>query len=185
MTEKKLYSQRYIFVHIPKTGGTTFNFAYLPFAFPKSETFILSGNSDESQNDINKLINFSKSDKEKIKIIAGHNTFGLHTFFPKSKYISIFRNPIDQATSSYLHQKYHKPGSNDAKYININNISLTDYIKPNFNQRGKFNGPAHQLDYILSPKERGGNNGFSSQDIKKFLKRMNDPAPRGGVSAEE
>jgi hypothetical protein len=91
----------WIFIHLHKTGGTTFNAHLKKYFKPNEEFFHLD--SKDSQLKFNSL---SKKEREKVKIIGGHDTYyGIHNKFPekKAKYILFLRNPAERLVSQYNH----------------------------------------------------------------------------------
>lgn len=67
----------YIFMHIAKTGGTTFNLSYLPAAFNPDEVFVLRGFRAFNIEDREWLSHLPEWQKRRFKMIAGHNTASL------------------------------------------------------------------------------------------------------------
>ena len=100
----------YIFDHLPKTGGTTFNEAYLAGAFQPEEVLVLSGTPEGNQRDLKALLSLPAEERSKYKIIAGHKTGSLRAQFPEAKYLALVRHPVERVISSYLHAKHH-PGA--------------------------------------------------------------------------
>lgn len=97
-----------IFLHMPKTAGTTFYDA-IKFQYKRNEIFTCSGKIEDSISYFYELPDFKK---QKIKFFKGHMTFGLHKFLScPSTYITILRDPIQRFTSLYfylLQSKSHK-----------------------------------------------------------------------------
>ena len=102
-----------IFVHLPKTAGTTLNrlieYEYRPFdMFTVDPYFIHWSNA--------KLRRLSPERLKKFKVFKGHMGFGLHQLLPQpSTYITVLREPVDRAISTYyfmstylLHPMYPK-----------------------------------------------------------------------------
>lgn len=119
----------FIFVHIPKTAGTTFHSSYLPFAYPEKERFVIRGTWPRNKEDKEKLIKMPDEEKRRIKIIAGHNTFGLAEHFPGAKYITLFRDPVQLVLSFFIHALNHDPEHEIAKYIKKNNVTLEQFVE--------------------------------------------------------
>ena len=118
----------YIFVHLPKTGGTTFHSSYLPQVFSDSERFLINGEREQNAADISRLIHLSQKKPLQLKMIAGHNAFSLRSYLPKANFIVILRNPVDRAISAYMHAKNHLPASEGAQYIIKKHITLKDFV---------------------------------------------------------
>ena len=120
----------YVFDHIFKTAGTTFHTSYLSAAFDPTERFVVRGFVKENIADLNSLINLPIEQKNKLKIIAGHNAHCLRPYFPNSKFITLVRNPIDRAISAYLHAKYHEDAWDSiGRYLHEDRVSISEFIK--------------------------------------------------------
>jgi hypothetical protein len=105
----------FIFVHLPKCGGTTINY-HLRYRFKKEEFLYLSKNhgfynlakqnyemlNDRKQID-DYLSSLSPSQRDKIKIISGHAVYyGIHRFFNKKPiYFTFLRDPFTRTASQY------------------------------------------------------------------------------------
>jgi len=88
-----------IFLHIPKTGGTTLRDI---FSRQYSENeMILTETLDESENTIKAL---DDGDKHRLLMIQGHMKFGLHNYFDKEfQYFSMMREPVKRVISQYTY----------------------------------------------------------------------------------
>jgi hypothetical protein len=86
-----------IFLHIPKTGGTTMGSIIRKNYKEKEIFFSHKKNLDKTWGQL------TINDAEKVKIIRGHNSFGIHEFFPNKnfQYFTILRDPVERAISLY------------------------------------------------------------------------------------
>jgi hypothetical protein len=103
--------QAVVFLHIPKTAGSTLN-SIITRQYRARDIYSIDGKRVmESMEEFKQL---PKNELEKIKLLRGHMYFGLHEYLPMpSTYITIFREPIERAISTYyyirretIHQHY-------------------------------------------------------------------------------
>ena len=97
----------FIFEHIPKTAGTTFNLSYLAAAFPSEEIIIVPGYARQNREGLDNLIARPLSERLRLKMIAGHNTGLLRPHFPAARWLTLVRDPVERVISSYLHSRFH------------------------------------------------------------------------------
>jgi len=121
----------YIFDHIYKTAGTTFNIAYLPGAFEAEHFFVLRGFRDENSADLQKLRTFSEEELQPLRVIAGHNAGQLRGAFSReTKFLTLVRNPTARAVSGYLHALLHGDAFEViGKELKEQNINLSQFIE--------------------------------------------------------
>ncbi|WP_243292920.1 sulfotransferase family 2 domain-containing protein [Bacillus sp. FJAT-47783] len=107
-----------IFMHVPKTAGSTLR-SIITKQFHLSELYQHYPNA----------IRGKKTDN--IKCILGHDYFGFHHELNKSyKYITMLRDPIDRVISEYYYiKRFEKHDPYIWKKIKENNLSLKDYIE--------------------------------------------------------
>jgi len=145
--EKKLI----IFMHIPKTGGTTLN-----------DIFKKSYAENEIYDHVpleamwNHFSQLKEEDKKEIKAISGHHFYGIHDLFSKPyTYFTMMRNPIERVISLYYFLKTY-PGYYEE---NMRNMSFEEYIDWDPQAR---NGQIHQIC--------GQNSHLSLEKAKENLK---------------
>jgi hypothetical protein len=92
-----------IFLHIPKTAGTTF-LDILKRNYRADEIFQVDGLKPEIS--FKSLFNSDQKERDKIKAICGHMTLNIHmSFKQKFRYLTFLRNPVEQYISNYYYIK--------------------------------------------------------------------------------
>jgi len=88
-----------LFLHIPKTAGTTLNrileWQYNPLSIFTIDPYRIRATAE-------RLRTFSQERLRSLQVIRGHFYYGLHEVLPQGgTYITILRNPVARALSSY------------------------------------------------------------------------------------
>ena len=92
-TSTSKQEQTLIFLHIPKTAGSTLN-QIIDRQYHPREIVSIS-NAIENAEQINQFQNLSKSQKKKIQVIKGHTYLGWHELLPQPcAYFTLLRNPV-------------------------------------------------------------------------------------------
>lgn len=89
-----------IFLHVPKTGGSTLHNIIFRLYRKKDLHLVLNNRQAIAFHDL------PMEERSRFKVMQGHQAFGHHTAFPKPEevqYISILRNPIDRVLSHYYY----------------------------------------------------------------------------------
>ena len=88
-----------VFVHIPKTAGSTFK-GILGRQFPPGRIRAIFS---AYQGSIDQIKSLSAQDKAHILCLSGHVPFGIHRYFSQRKvhYVSFVRDPVDRTLSEY------------------------------------------------------------------------------------
>lgn len=97
----------WIFLHLPKTGGTTFS-KHIKKNLKKEEVFDMSDLRYGFES-------FDIEEQKKARVILGHATYyGIHKFFPEKipRYIIFLRDPAERIASTYNFEMRVKQGKN-------------------------------------------------------------------------
>ena len=113
-----------LFLHIPRTGGTTFR-DLIRRQYKQYEILEIK----HFDNAIGTIKNIPEEKIQLLKIVIGHFPFGIHQYFPQScKYITFIRHPISRVISTY---NYTLNNQNHPHHEEVSKMSISDYIKSN------------------------------------------------------
>ena len=119
---------KYIFLHIPKNGGSTLQHI-IDAQYPKHQIFQIGENEREKR--IEEFKRKHKHLKRFIKVVkGGHFSFGLHKYFSKPenvKYFAMLRNPIYR-TLSYYHFVSRTPKHYLYKKFKDEDLTLENFL---------------------------------------------------------
>ena len=111
-----------IFLHIPKTAGSTLN-AILQKQYKRQQIYYLGANTQES---IRSYLDLADEEKKSIRLVTGHTAYGFHEYIPgSSTYFTFFRDPVERVVSFY-----HFVKNNEQHYLNKAAVNEFDGIKP-------------------------------------------------------
>jgi galactose-3-O-sulfotransferase len=114
-----------LFLHIPKTAGTTLQMI-LARQFARDRTYTILGNPGDS---VRAFIGWPAEERERIQLVKGHMQFGLHhhTGSPAT-YITMLRDPVDRVISEYffLLRSTDVPGREE---VVARGMTLNDYVR--------------------------------------------------------
>ncbi|QHT70199.1 sulfotransferase family protein [Rhodocytophaga rosea] len=116
-----------IFLHIPKTAGTTFK-QIIQRNYARNVRFGLDG--EEKYMTGQKFRNLSYEERNNIKLLGGHINFGMHNSFNDKnnvKYITFLRDPIQREISYYNYVLRIKQHVHHREVIE-KKMTLEDYI---------------------------------------------------------
>lgn len=122
-----------IFIHIPKTAGTTLR-SIIEDNFPADQSYFLYiGNA--LHPGMEEFSALTEEEKRKIKIFSGHFHFGFHQHLPQPcKYITVLREPVERTISLYHHLLQAENARHDQSVAEIQermrreNLSLEGFV---------------------------------------------------------
>ena len=159
--------ERLIFLHIPKTAGSTLH-SILNRQFSPEATHNVFAASTQSE-DVQELSRLSDERRRKIKLLKGHQPFGLHRFLPgPSRYTALVREPVARIVSAY---HYILQGTDwRREHIEREGWSVADFVESGVSP-GMDNGQLRWLTGTLDTVPVGGCNPSLLDDAKEILER--------------
>jgi sulfotransferase famil protein len=92
-----------IFLHLPKTAGTSFKFALQELLPPGALLYEVGGAPNHEV--VRALMAMDASQRAQFKAIMAHVPYGLHVLFPEAKYVTMLREPVARILSTYYFAK--------------------------------------------------------------------------------
>lgn len=123
--------QTIIFLHIPKTAGSSLN-ALLQRNVPVPRIYTIHATTDaDRERSVAALCAMSDERKRRIRLVHGHIPYGYHRCLPQDvRYMTVLREPVDRIISTYY-------------YI---------LRRPDHYLHGELNGGVSLLDYVTSDR---------------------------------
>lgn len=156
------------FLHIPKTGGTSF-ISFLDSQFKPDNIF--------PGQLLPELFQVPEKDLARYKFYRGHLWHGLNSYLKKSlDYLTILRDPLERTISWYLHVKRDENAYRHDRVI-TENWSLLDFINDEETNWDTVNAQTLfivvDLDYARLARDPVG---YGQAVVKQYASRLNDRA---------
>lgn len=136
-----------IFLHIPRTGGSTLHWI-LRRQFQADETLAIVKGYDPWAE----IASLPQSHRMQIKYVWGHLYYGIHQYFAQpATYITFMRDPVDRIISHYHFVRSH-PNHYLHQAVVSGNMSLKDYITSDLSSE-LINGQTRMISGLLATEE--------------------------------
>jgi hypothetical protein len=100
--EKKFDKFPIIFTHASRTGGGCLTLILnRQYKIDELFLFYVRSKGGTTREALDEFLSLSKEQKQTYKVLGGHFHFGLHRFYDKYTYITLFRNPVKRIVSLY------------------------------------------------------------------------------------
>ena len=118
--------RKIIFIHIPKSGGSTFH-SILNVRYKKINIYNIFGGRFSDPEIIN-FINLPNKEKSKIKLLKGHMPFGLHKYLDDEfEYITFVRNPFERVISQFYYIKQNKKNPKHEQ-VHLTGMGIKEFV---------------------------------------------------------
>ena len=177
LTMNQTQATRLIFLHIPKTAGTTLK-RVIERQYSVSEIgkCYYQKRIKTLQEAIDRIHALPKEQSDAIKIVVGHVGFGVHEHLPwPCSYITMLRDPIDRVISSYYQTRR---GNLDPLREEAQRLSLKDFVSSglvsamNNGQTRLLSGASVEEDLTGKKIEYGGCDEGMLERAKKNLREQ-------------
>ena len=118
----------FVFVHMPKAGGSTLQ-EIIQRPYPLAATFDIHGESVETvQSSVDRLRRMPEQERERIACVKGHIPFGIHRWLPRTPlYATMLRDPIERTVSDYFFA-LNTPGHTLFERMRRGRLSIKDFV---------------------------------------------------------
>lgn len=164
--------QKIIFLHIPKTAGSSLNFILLKIYGLKKMFFI----TYKKQQD---FIDLPADKINYYDVILGHHSFGIHKYISSDiKYITFLRDPVSKVISYYHYAKrnqFHR----FYKIINDENISIEEFVRNDKHFNPVYNDQTKRLAGL---KTKTNNELITKETLKEAIYNIDNHFAVAGIT---
>ncbi len=124
-----------IFIHIPKTAGTSLRQAIGQAYEPDERLYLYDAMKRDRAMPRRDFVVLPEDERAELRFIMGHIPFGLHQHVPReARYVTVLRDPVDRVVSHYYHYRHVAragDGSRSAeerRLIESEDVSLQEWV---------------------------------------------------------
>jgi hypothetical protein len=101
-----LVDRTLIFMHVPKTGGTSLRAALLEAYRPDESALVYEGSGLRGAMSEARFAELPEEVRGHVRLIIGHFGYGIHEHVPgESRYVTVVRDPVERVVSLYYHYR--------------------------------------------------------------------------------
>jgi len=123
-----------IFIHIPKTAGTSLRQAMASAYKPSERLYLYDAPQLEGAMLRSDFVRLPVERRAELRFVMGHFAFGLHREIPReSRYVVVLRDPVERVVSHYYHyRQVVDPGktgrpARERRLIESQNVTLEEW----------------------------------------------------------
>jgi hypothetical protein len=140
---RPMHEQCLLFLHIPKTGGTSLTTA-IRWQYRRVPTARIV-RFDALNRPPDEIRRVPLEVRSQAKLVMGHFYYGVHKHIPqKCSYVTLLRDPIARVVSRYRHI-VRNPSDHFHDVVTGSNISLEDYADSDFDKNQLDNAQTRQI----------------------------------------
>ncbi len=118
------HKQTVVFLHIPKTAGTTVSNIILRNQYQRDTLFFVDLKKPDA------FLNLSEHERARLRVIHGHFLYGIHNLLPNpAVYFTLLRDPVDRIISYYYFVMRDHQLPHPYNVIRERNMSLEDFAR--------------------------------------------------------
>jgi len=161
-----------VFLHIPKTAGTTLRTILSLQFWPNHVQTMYSQGKHRERAD--RLVRLANDQPNRVRVITGHIGYGIHSLLPRRvDYITVVRDPVARVISMYEHIRR---SAQHPYYKDVQTMTLVDYVESEIdesasNSQTRFLSSVKLTHELAGIDDMGGSGMMSNEEMLAEAKR--------------